>query len=452
MNKIISFFYPKGEVNLFDRHKTKAFIYIQVLGFFLISFLIIFTLLFPNENFWLIFGPALFLLLFMIFNLFLLKKTNIKLVGNIFSVGVVLLIAAPLNILDENINVLYKFLGGFYTILATFTVSALFATRRIIILNFFIVLLTTARVYFFGTTHFPDLNKLLTTGYIEHTITLFVIALVIYYVNKFSESAITEAEKEAETNKKQNKILLRFVEGITVSSDEVYQASEQLSNMSFEISVNATEQATTTEEISASVEEILTMISSNVENAEKTAETAERSAEEMKKSNEIFMETINLVSEISEKIEIIAEIADKTDILSINAAIEAARAGDAGKGFAVVAQEIRKLADKTKKASQEINELSKKGQEISSVARDKLATVIPEVVYSAQLVKDIVVASKEQKAGVEGINNSMLQLTEISNKNSSLAENLSASAEELSAQAEKLKSLIASIDSQTENS
>ncbi|MEA3450657.1 MAG: methyl-accepting chemotaxis protein, partial [Bacteroidota bacterium] len=194
--------------------------------------------------------------------------------------------------------------------------------------------------------------------------------------------------------------------------------------------------------IATSMEQILAMINSNTQNAIITGKTSKKTANEMKQSNEIFVKTIKSVSEISKKISIITEIAVKTDILSINAAIEAARAGEAGKGFAVVAHEIRKLADKTKTASDEITKLSQSGQDISKIAGEKLSKTIPEIIKSAELVGNIVSAGKEQQSGVENINTSIQQLTEITNENSASAEEMSSSAEQLSAQAEQLKELI----------
>ena len=108
----------------------------------------------------------------------------------------------------------------------------------------------------------------------------------------------------------------------------------------------------------------------------------------------------------------------------------------------MVAKEVRQLADKSKIASEEISELSESGQEISKKAGEKLERIIPEIMESVELVRNIVLASKEQQIGVGAINNSIQQLTEITNENSASAEEMSASAEELSAQAEQLKSLI----------
>ena len=242
-----------------------------------------------------------------------------------------------------------------------------------------------------------------------------------------------------------NKIILNLraiISNINDSAIAISDASNQLSFTSQDVASSTNEQASTTEEIAASIEQILAIINSNTQNAELTGKTTTKSANEMKQSKELFMQTIESVSEISKKISVISEIADKTDILSINAAIEAARAGEAGKGFAVVANEIRKLADKTKISSDAITNLSKKEQDISKIAGEKLENTIPQIIKSAELVNNIISAGKKQQNGVENISISIQQLTEITNGNSASAEEMSVSAEQLSAQAEQLKKLI----------
>jgi len=409
---------------------------------------IITTVFNPADDFAFSMMVSIFITVFIIINLFILKNTNIKIAGNIFSVGLVLLIAASLNVLNKDVSTFYKFLGGFYSIFAMYSLSLLFASRVVIIVNAIIILLTTTRVYLFAIEHNPEQVDIFKYGSINHNGTLIVVSAVFYFTVKFAENAINAAQNDTKIKEEQNKALLKMVAGIKESSEEIFKASDQLSASSQQISQNANEQASTTEEISASIEQMLETINSNTQKAINTRNITTKSADEIKESNEVFVETIKSVSDISEKTSVITDISFQTNILSLNASIEAARAGNAGKGFAVVAQEVRKLAEQSKLASEEITELSLNGKEISKVAGGKLEKIIPEIIKSAELVNEIVSASQEQLSGVEAINTSIQQLSEITNGNSASAEEMSASAEELSAQAEQLKSLISAYNTQ----
>ena len=108
----------------------------------------------------------------------------------------------------------------------------------------------------------------------------------------------------------------------------------------------------------------------------------------------------------------------------------------------MVAYEIKKLAQKTQNALQEIESISKNGEEISKEAEEKLNEIIPDIFHSAKLVNEIVLANAEQKKAIDSINSSIQQLSNITIQNSSSAEEMSVAAEKLSVEANQLNDLI----------
>jgi methyl-accepting chemotaxis protein len=222
------------------------------------------------------------------------------------------------------------------------------------------------------------------------------------------------------------------------AADNLSIASRELSSTSQTISQGATEQASSTEEVSSSIEEMASNIQQNAQNAKKTESISEQLSDKTTAMVKAAVESQSKIQDIAEKISIINEIAFQTNILALNAAVEAARAGEHGRGFGVVASEVGKLAERSKIAASEIDELSKSSVEVIEEAGVLMQKIAPEINTTTSLIREITIASEEQELGAEQINKAIQQLNEITQQNAADSEEIATSAEELSSQAEQL--------------
>ncbi len=233
--------------------------------------------------------------------------------------------------------------------------------------------------------------------------------------------------------------LTSVVSEVKSAADNVAAGSHQLSSGAENLSRGASEQAAAAEEASSSMEEMTGNIRHNADNAQQTEKIAVQSAADAKAGGEAVAETVTAMRDIAGRITVIEEIARQTNLLALNAAIEAARAGEHGKGFAVVASEVRKLAERSQHAAQEISHLSASSVLVAERAGAMLTRILPDIQKTAELVQEINASSREQDSGAGQINKAIQQLDQVIQQNASAAEEMASTSEELSSQAEQLQ-------------
>ena len=427
MNKLFAYFLPKKEISYFEELRSKFLITSILIGVLMISIVIGLNVANPTNNFIAMVGSASVVLLFVILNLFILRAFGFKRTGNIFTTGMILILAASMAlVLKENVSVVFKYVAGFYSMLAFLVLSVIFSTRKTLILNTVIIIATTTRVYLFGLEHYQSEFELqiIKAGFTQHITVTIIIAVTVYYANLFAEKVLNKSLVETKKVEKQNLQLNGAFELISQTSGTLEKLATNIQESTSALSQNTGTHAASLEEISSTVEELTQSLSSNADYASNTADSVKRTANFSRESKDAVEHTLNSIEKVNSQISVIQDIANKTNLLSINAAIEAARAGEKGKGFSVVANEVKKLAEKSEKGAENIIQLIEGTIEVSNRSWTNYQNIANDIEKIDNAMQEISSAIIEQKTSINHINTGLIQINNSSQQNVDLSEHL----------------------------
>lgn len=243
---------------------------------------------------------------------------------------------------------------------------------------------------------------------------------------------------------------------VEIASVQVYEGANHLANAAQDLAEGAMEQAATVEEMQATINTLnegIHSTSNQLDEAYRQAQRYAQVAENSRADMENLMGAMEKISDASEKIgNIIGEIEDiasQTNLLSLNASIEAARAGDAGRGFAVVADQIRTLAEQSAKSAVDSRQLIEaslaevaNGNKVAVNASESLQEVVAGVHSLAESAKEMKEISAGQAITMEQADSGINRIAEVVETNSATAQEASATSQELTAQADSMRDLV----------
>lgn len=246
------------------------------------------------------------------------------------------------------------------------------------------------------------------------------------------------------------------IKNISVSASQVAEGSQQIASGSQNLSQGSTEQASSIEELTSTIAEIASQTKENASSAASAKTLSNKVQKEAFSGNDQMKQMVSAMKEINDSsaniakiIKVIEDIAFQTNILALNAAVEAARAGQAGKGFAVVAEEVRNLAARSAKASNETSQLitdarkkTESGSEIANKTAKDLEIIITGIDEFASLMGKITESSNQQATSISQVDKALSQVSSVVQTNSATSEESAAASEEMSGQAAMLREMV----------
>lgn len=233
MTKLISYFYNNDTLNYFDKSRTLFLLYSIILSIIIIPIFIIIEFIIGGQNVFVLYA-ALSDEFFLFIFLFILKRYGISIAGNFISLTLTLVLLFWMNMIPEG-SMVFKYVQGYYTAYVFVVLSALISSRLIILINSTLILISTTHILIYSRLNNLQDIDILTSGYINHTLVLILITTIVFYLHKFTESAIKKANRETEIKVIKNQELIASEKKVRASNKELIATAVALKESNNEL-------------------------------------------------------------------------------------------------------------------------------------------------------------------------------------------------------------------------
>lgn len=404
--------------------KAKAFLFLNVIGFFVNLIYLIISYL---ANISIEYITHVFVLLIIIVDLVLLKKGKFEKAGNFFTISLVFLFFVNSFLFSGN-NSIESFVDEFYFILSFLVLSLLFTTEKAMLVNALVIMFGSFLFFLLFANKNANVNK---DAIINYEFVVIIITTILFVISKIIKSTMIFAEEKNMQFVEQKNNAVFAIKTLSATSEAMLQMSEKIAGLTDNLNESTNIQASSIEQMYANISSLSESISNNASNSLLALNSTTERVLVVRRSERLLKRVISSIRDISSRINIVEEIARQTNLLALNAAIEAARAGRFGRGFGVVAAEVKKLAEISQSSAKDIVSLVNEGISVSDQAWDYLGAIVENSNESRELIMKITDVLKVQKDNIGLIKSGMEEINNAAQTNAMIVDNLVSQTEDM---------------------
>ncbi len=381
-------------------------------------------------------------LAFIIFGL--LKYASVSIAANAL-VTALIITESILAVTDSSVAYsLGVYMDEFYFFLLFLAAGSVFGSRLFLLINAGVISAVAFFVYYTTVNGAYDYSENLSPllALVNFQFALFGLVFILLSIQYITKKAIACSERKAVESKDKTRELTELIDTFEETSEKIMTHTDSLYSSAFELNESSTNQAMYISDMTKAIKSLTVSITDNAEMAKSQGSEAEKSKENVSKTVEALKKITDSVGELRSRIDSIDYISFQSNILSLNAAIQASKFGKAGKGFAAIAEEVRYLSENSKEANKTIAEISERNTQNA----DEAAKVVGELekVITGSISGNRVIFEKisDQKYALDTLNNFAEEINKYAQTNAGISDKFNKSAKNLIKSLRRLNKLI----------